>query len=116
MKIIKHSTITIDEIEVGIHNSVSRTYNTISSVLHGTSFGMLDLGELPPDFHATIPGKTNFSNCVVEGDLQLWDGVTLPIKKYSIVQDGLSYDGVMPIEKLGENVYECCVDYVSRVK
>lgn len=121
LKIIKHSVAEQETVEIGIvQNPIKIARQHVKNVVDFATFGILSSPREEPDIYVKVPGRTTFSNCVVDGRMEMFDPMKPDVvKKYEITQDGRRYRGICPVHDNGDGTFECCVDcmdYVTEAK
>ena len=117
LKIIKHSVAEQETVEIGVvQNPVKIARQHVKNVVDFATFGILSSPREEPDIYVKVPGRVTFTNCVVEGKMEMWDGITLPVKKYEITQDGRKYHGIFPSHDNGDGTFDCNVDFIEAIR
>lgn len=95
----------MEHVEIPIYGTTANILNATSRVVKTLTFGQLNVGEVPPECVASVPGRVSFGNIIVQGDLELYKKIP------ELFYDGKCYYGVLPMEQLTEDTFECRIDY-----
>lgn len=91
-------------VEIADHTIVGALYNTISDIVSP----LINIGEVPPIRVYSVPGRGQFTDLVVSGDMPLDRKVDIVDSK-----NNKKYCGVGVREQLSDGTWLCYVDYVE---